>query len=63
MFEFYCIEFKAAPLEIKNHMLRKETGAWKLAFVNYALNEPTLKAIACVLPFLVQVDEVEFSGN
>ena len=35
MFEFFCMEFKAAPLSFKNHMIKKETGAWKLQFVNY----------------------------
>jgi len=47
------MEFKAAPLEFRKFMHRKDSGSWALIFKNYNLNEPTLKAIACVLPFLV----------
>ena len=31
--------------------------------MNYALNEPSSKAIACILPFLVNVEEVEMDNN
>jgi hypothetical protein len=53
LFEYFCMEFKAAPLEFRKFMSRKESGSWCLKFRNYTLNEPTLKAIACVIPFLV----------
>jgi hypothetical protein len=37
-----------------------ENGWMKLKFKNYMLNEPTIKAMACVIPFMVNVKEVEF---
>jgi hypothetical protein len=53
VFEFFCGEFKAAPLFFNKFMQEKENGWMKLTFKNYHLNEPTLKAIACILPWLV----------
>ena len=63
IFEYFCLEFKAAPLTIKKFMEPQENGWQKLSFVNYALNEPSSKAIACILPFLVNVEEVEMDNN
>ena len=40
-----------------------DSGYWKVSFINYALNEPTLKAFACLLPFLVNVEEIHFENN
>ena len=63
MFEFFCLEFKAAPLVFGKFMEKQESGWWKVSFKNYHLNEPTTKAIACLIPYLVNVDEVEFDNN
>jgi len=63
LFEYFCLNFKAAAPSIDKFLTLKENGYWTLAFKNYTLNEPTLKAIACLIPFLVQVDEVHFSNN
>jgi uncharacterized protein YjbI with pentapeptide repeats len=61
------LEFKAAPLVInkflEKHNLDQEHSWMKLNFKNYHLNEPTCKAIACLIPFLVNVDEVEMDNN
>jgi len=65
IFEFYCLELKAGPIPINDfiHTLEDGFGWMKLKFKNYILNEPTLKAIACVIPFMVNVKEVEFQTN
>ena len=60
IFEFYCQELKAGPIPITDFMSVADNGWWKLKFKNYMLNEPTLKAIACVIPFMVNVKEVDF---
>ena len=44
-------------------MTRKDNGIWHLRFAQYTLNEPTVKAISCVLPWLVNVDEIDFTNN
>jgi hypothetical protein len=46
------MKFKAAAPDISKFLTRKENGWWVLSFRNYTLNEPTLKAIACLIPFL-----------
>lgn len=63
IFEWYCHVFKAAPLTFRKFMSRMDTGYWKVSFINYSLNEPTLKAIACLLPFLVNVEEIHLENN
>jgi len=40
-----------------------DSGYWKLSFTNYSLNEPILKAIACTIPFLVNVEEIQMENN
>ena len=62
-FEYFCMKFKAAAPDISKFLTRKENGWWVLSFRNYTLNEPTLKAIACLIPFLPQVEELNFSNN
>jgi hypothetical protein len=44
-------------------MKRQKSGWYKLSFNNYVLTEAMVKAISCILPFLVNVEEVEFIGN
>ena len=63
IFEYFCLEFKAAPLNINKFIESLENGWKKVSFVNYALNEQSSKAIACILPFLVNVEEVVFVNN
>ena len=60
IFEFYCQELKAGPIPINDFISWMENGWMKLKFKNYMLNEPTIKAMACVIPFIVNVKEVEF---
>jgi hypothetical protein len=43
--------------------LQPHNGWWRLSFRNYNLNEMTVKALACLIPFLVHVEEVEFTSN
>ena len=63
VFEFYCTEFKAIAPRLDKFMTRNDNGWWKLSFRNYILNEPTLKALSCALPFYVQIEEVELVKN
>ena len=35
----------------------------KLAIRNYKLDDNTIKAIACILPFMLDVNEIEFRSN
>ena len=63
VFEYFCIEFKAAPLVFTKFMEQQESKWYKVTFKNYHLNEATAKAIACLIPFLVNVDEIEFDNN
>jgi len=44
-------------------MEEQESGWFKLTFVNYSLNDQTAKAIAGLIPFLVNVEEIEFDNN
>jgi hypothetical protein len=40
-----------------------ESGFVKMSFKNYRLNEPTIKAIACTIPWIVNLEEIEFENN
>ena len=62
-FEYFCLCFKAAAPRIDRFLTMQLDGWWKLSFRNYTLNEPTVKALACLIPFLVHLDEVEFHTN
>jgi hypothetical protein len=63
IFEYFCSEFRAAPLHISKFLHKKESGYYKLQFKNYHLNNQTAKSIACLIPWLVQVNEIEFDKN
>jgi hypothetical protein len=40
-----------------------ESGWYTLKLKNYQLNESVLKAIACTIPFMVNVKDIEFESN
>jgi hypothetical protein len=63
LFEYFCLTFKAAAPRIDRFLTMQLDGWWKLSFRNYTLNEPTTKALACLIPFMVHLDEVEFHTN
>jgi len=48
---------------INKFLEKQEDGWWKLSFKNYHLQDPITKAIACTIPFLVNVVEVEMDNN
>ena len=62
IFEWISQKLGSAPLQIHTFITKLENGYCKLSFTNYFLNEPTLKAIAVLIPWLVNVEEVEFNN-
>jgi hypothetical protein len=63
VFEWINVELGSQPLQITKFLHKQENGFYKLSFNNYSLNEPAAKSIAVLIPFLVNVVEVEFINN
>ena len=63
VFEFYCMECSAAPLILTQFMNYSDPNNVKLSIKNYHLDEPTAKALACVVPFMIEVTELELHNN
>lgn len=63
MFEHYCVEMKAAPMPIGTYIVLGDNKIKKITVKNYNLDEATAKALACVIPFIIDIEEMEFSNN
>jgi hypothetical protein len=57
VFEQFCIELGAVPIDIAPFITKMENGFWRISMVNFSMNDHTAKALACILPYLVQVEE------
>jgi hypothetical protein len=63
VFEHYCVEMKASPIPIKGYIVAGDNKVRKMSFKNFNLDEATVKALACVIPFIVDLEELELSNN
>ena len=61
--DYYCNEYKAAPVPLASFLNYTDPNNVKLSIKNYFLDEPTAKAIACVLPFMLNITELELHNN
>ena len=60
MFEHFCIENKAAPIILSEYFDKSDPQCTKLTFKNIQMDEQTLKSIACIIPMIVDIGELEF---
>jgi hypothetical protein len=54
---------KAAPMPIGTYIVLGDNKIKKITVKNYNLDEATAKALACVIPFIIDIEEMEFSNN
>ena len=54
---------KAAPIPIMNYIISGDNKIRKLSVKNFTLDEGQAKALACIIPFIVDIEEMEFSNN
>lgn len=62
MFEYFCSEMNAAPIKLTDYFVT-ENKARKLQIKNYNIDEPTAKSIALIIPFILDIEELELSNN
>ena len=63
IFEYYCNQFKVSIFDIKQYIVPTDNNRTKLCLRNFQLNENQCKAIACTMPFMYKIQEVEFIKN
>ena len=63
VFDYYCNENKAAPVSLAHFLNYSDPQNVKLSIKNYHLDEQTAKSIACILPFMVEITELEMHNN
>ena len=54
---------KAAPVSLKDFINSSDPKNVKLSFKNYQLDQPSAKALACVIPFMTNINELELHNN
>lgn len=52
-----------APIDIKNFILPTDNEKTKFSIKNLTLDENTTKALACTIPFILDIYEIELSNN
>ena len=61
--DHYCTETKAASMQLTQFLDYTDPNNVRLSIKNYHLDEPAAKAIACVIPFMVEISELEMQNN
>ena len=54
---------KAAPITLAKFYNYDDPNTTKLSFKNYQLDDMTVKAIALVLPFILDITEIEMANT
>jgi len=54
---------KAAPIPIGQYIVASDNKIRKLTLKNFNLDEATTKSLASIIPFIVDIEEMEFSNN
>jgi hypothetical protein len=54
---------KAAPIPIGQYIITGDNKIRKLTLKNFNLDEATGKSLACIIPFIVDIEEMEFANN
>ena len=63
IFEHYCTMNKSAVIPIEPFFDTADPDNVKFSVKNFRLDENTVKSMVCLIPFLVDVVEVEFRNN
>ena len=63
VFDYYCTEHKAAKVALASFFDDNDPKNYKFSIKNFKLDEGTTKALACIIPFLVDVNEIELKNN
>ena len=63
VFDYYCEEFKSISMTITNFFDDLDPENKKFTIRNVELDEGTAKAVACLIPFITDITEVELRGN
>ena len=54
---------KAAPIKLTDFINSSDPKNVKLSIKNYQLDQPTAKALACTIPFMTRIHELELHNN
>jgi len=57
------VEMKAAPIKLAQFYNYDDPKNTKLSFRNYQLDDQTVKAIALVLPYILDITELEMANT
>ena len=63
MFDYYCDVHKAPPQPIAEWFDTSDPKNTKFSVKNRKIDDNTTKAIACILPFLLDINEVELKST
>lgn len=63
IFEHYCIETKAAPIDLDRFINDLNPNNKKLTFRNYPLDDATAKALVLTIPYMHDIKEFEANSN
>ena len=63
VFDYYCQLNKAVSMPIAKFFDDSDPNNPKFSIKNFKLDENTVKALACLIPFLVDINEVELKNN
>ena len=63
MFDHYCSLNKAATMPIHQFFDDSDPNNSKFSIKNFKLDESTTKSFVCLIPFLVDINELELRNN
>ena len=63
VFDHYCALSKAASMPIQQFFDDSDPNNSKFSIKNFKLDESTTKSFACLIPFLVDINELELRNN
>ena len=62
VFDYYCTLNRAATRNIKEYFDDSDPNCYKLSIKNVQLDDNSSKALACIIPFLINITELELRG-
>ena len=63
VFDYYCAIHKAVTIPLKQFFDEEDPNNVKFSIKNLKLDEEMAKSFACIIPFLVDVNELELRQN
>ena len=63
IFEYYCLETKAASFDLERFINDLNPNNKKLSFKNYPIDDLTAKALVLTIPYMHEIKEFEANSN